>query len=37
VIALIGQFSGTANAPGWMNVVIYFLLAAGCGYFQFTE
>ncbi len=37
VIVLIGRFSGTGNALGWLNVAIYFLLAAGFGYFQFTE
>jgi hypothetical protein len=37
VIVVIGQFSSVANAMGWLNVALYFLLAAGFGYFQFSK
>lgn len=37
VLSLIGQLQGVANALGWLNVVIYLLLALGFGYFQFLK
>ena len=37
IAALLGQLSGATNALGWSTVVIYLLLAAGFGYFQFMK
>jgi len=37
VVSLVVQFSGSANALGWSNVVLWFALAAGLGYFRFIE
>jgi len=37
VVALIGQLNNVVNAFGWSTVAIYFLLAAGFGYFQFSK
>jgi hypothetical protein len=37
IVSLLGQFSGAANALGWMDVVIWLLLAAGLGYFRFMK
>lgn len=37
VVALLGQLSGLFNALGWLNVVLYFLLALGFGYFSFKK
>ena len=34
IISLVSQFSGIPNALGWLNVVLWFLLAAGNIYFQ---
>jgi len=36
VVALIAQLSGIMNVLGWAIVALWFLLAAGFGYFQFT-
>lgn len=35
VVALWAQFSSAAVPLGWLNVVIYLVLALGYGYFQF--
>ena len=37
VVALIGQISNVVNVLGWSTVAIYFLLALGFGYFQFSK
>lgn len=37
VVALIGQINNVVNAFGWSTVAIYFLLALGFGYFQFSK
>ena len=37
IVALLGQLSGLANALGWVNVVIWLLLALGLGYFRFLK
>ena len=37
IVALITQFAGTVNALGWSTAVIYFLLALGFCYFQFSK
>jgi hypothetical protein len=37
IVALLGQLSGLANALGWVNVIIWFLLALGLGYFRFLK
>ncbi len=37
VLSLMSQLAGTYNALGWSTVVIYLLLAAGFGYFQFMR
>ena len=37
VVALIGQLNNVVNAFGWSTVAIYFLLALGFGYFQFSK
>lgn len=37
IVALIGQLAGVVNSLGWSTVVIYLVLAAGFGYFQFTR
>lgn len=37
VVALFGQLSGNVNAIGWINVVIWLLLALGLGYFRFLK
>ena len=37
IISVIGQLQGIPNALGWLNVVIYLLLALGFGYFQFFK
>jgi hypothetical protein len=34
IVSLIAQFSGGVNALGWLNVVLWLLLAAGNIYFQ---
>ncbi len=36
-VALIAQLGGVVNAMGWSTVVIYLLLALGCGYFLFLK
>jgi hypothetical protein len=37
VVTLVSQLSGLANALGWVNVVIWLLLALGRGYFRFLK
>ena len=37
IVALLGQLSGLTNALGWVNVVIWLLLALGLGYFRFLK
>ena len=37
IIALIGQLNNVVNTFGWSTVAIYFLLALGFGYFQFSK
>ncbi len=37
ILSVVGQLQGIPNALGWLNVVIYLLLALGFGYFQFTK
>ena len=37
LLSVIGQLQGTPNALGWLNVVLYLLLALGFGYFQFFK
>jgi hypothetical protein len=37
IVALLGQLSGLSNALGWVNVVIWLLLALGLGYFRFLK
>jgi hypothetical protein len=37
VASLLSQLSGVTNALGWSTVVIYLVLAAGYGYFQFVK
>ena len=37
LVALLGQLSGLLNALGWVNVVIWLLLALGLGYFRFLK
>ena len=37
IVALIGQLNDVAGALGWLTVVIYFLISAGFGYFQFSK
>jgi hypothetical protein len=37
VIALIGQLNEVVGSLGWLTVAIYFLLAVGFGYFQFSK
>jgi MFS family permease len=37
VLAIIGQFRDSAVAMGWLNVVIYVVLALGFGYFLFIK
>jgi hypothetical protein len=37
IVALLGQLSGLLNALGWVNVVIWLLLALGLGYFRFLR
>ena len=37
VAALLGQLSGAFSALGWVNVVIWLLLALGLGYFRFLK
>lgn len=35
IVALLGQFGAAARPLGWVNVVIWGLLALGMGYFRF--
>ena len=35
LVAISGQFGATAEPLGWLNVVIWGLLALGLGYFRF--
>lgn len=35
VVSFTGRTLGAANALAWLNVAIYFLFAAGYGYFRF--
>ncbi len=37
IAALLGQLSGLTNTLGWINVVIWLLLALGLGYFRFLK
>jgi hypothetical protein len=37
LVALVSQLSGLANALGWLNVIIWLLLALGLGYFRFLK
>lgn len=37
IVALLGQLSGSMNTLGWVNVVIWLLLALGLGYFRFLK
>ncbi|MEN8193292.1 MAG: hypothetical protein ABFS12_10780 [Bacteroidota bacterium] len=37
VVTLIGQINCVVNVLGWSTVAIYFLLALGFGYFQFSK
>ncbi|MBN1317729.1 MAG: hypothetical protein JXA42_19755 [Anaerolineales bacterium] len=37
IAALFGQLSGLMNALGWVNVIIWLLLALGLGYFRFLK
>ena len=37
VVAFIGQMNNVVNVLGWSTVAIYFLLALGFGYFQFSK
>jgi hypothetical protein len=37
LVALVSQLSGLANALGWVNVIIWLLLALGLGYFRFLK
>jgi hypothetical protein len=37
LVALLSQLSGLLNALGWVNVVIWLLLALGLGYFRFLK
>ena len=37
VVTLIGQINNVVNVLGWSTVAIYFLLALGFGYFQFSK
>lgn len=37
IVALMAQLSGLINALGWINVIIWLLLALGLGYFRFLK
>jgi hypothetical protein len=37
LVALVSQLSGLVNALGWVNVIIWLLLALGLGYFRFLK
>jgi hypothetical protein len=37
VVTLIWQLKGVANMLGWLNVALWFIFAAGLGYFQFLD
>jgi hypothetical protein len=37
VVSLMGQLSAVTNSLGWIDVVIWLLLAAGLGYFRFLK
>jgi len=37
ILSVIGQLQGVTNALGWLNVIIYLVLALGFGYFQFLK
>ena len=37
IVALLGQLTRLTNALGWVNVVIWLLLALGLGYFRFLK
>lgn len=37
IVALLAQINGVMNVLGWANVALYFLLALGFGYFQFSR
>ncbi len=37
IVALLGQLTSLTNALGWVNVVIWLLLALGLGYFRFLK
>lgn len=37
IVALIGQIANVVNGLGWLNVLLYLLLALGFSYFQFKK
>jgi len=37
IVTLLGQLAGLLNPLGWVNVVIWLLLALGLGYFRFVK
>jgi hypothetical protein len=37
IVALIGQLNNVVNVLGWGTVIIYLLLSAGFGYFNFSK
>jgi hypothetical protein len=37
ILSLVGQLQGIPNALGWLDVVIYLLLALGFAYFRFSR
>lgn len=37
VISLLAQTKGVLNSLGWVNVVVYAVLAIGFGFFRFTK
>jgi hypothetical protein len=37
IVALLWQSSGSINAFGWVNVIVWLLLALGLGYFRFLK
>lgn len=37
LVTLWGQLDGVVNALGWVNVIIYLLLALGMGYYSFVK
>jgi len=37
IVTLLGQLAGLLNPLGWVNVIIWLLLALGLGYFRFFK